>query len=151
MPIIRSIYSSCLQRGITGHTDWTYAKGIFDGFTTALPPNTRVLVAPAVDLDVNTEDENNGGPTYAAVSAGSYHAGSVNSLFCDGSAHSSRIRSTGRLGERSAPSPRVRSAAATPTEFTSDLLLAGNVVKRSVDDRAAGTARTDQSPAQPGW
>ena len=78
MPIIQSIYSSCLQRGTIGHTDWTYANWIYDGFTTALPPNTKVLVAPGIDLDVNTEDENNGGPTYAAVTARSYHPGGVN-------------------------------------------------------------------------
>jgi prepilin-type processing-associated H-X9-DG protein len=41
-------------------------------------------VAPGIDLDVNTEDENNVGPTYAAVIARSYHPGGVNALFCDG-------------------------------------------------------------------
>ncbi len=85
MPIIQSIYASCLQRADIGHTDWTYANCINDGFTTALPPNTEVLVAPGIDLDVNTEDENNGGPTYAAVTARSYRPGGVNSLFCNGS------------------------------------------------------------------
>jgi prepilin-type processing-associated H-X9-DG protein len=85
MPIIQSIYSSCLQSGTIGHTDWTYANSIYDGFTTALPPNTVFEVAPGIDLDVNTEDENNGGPTYAAVTARSYHPDGVNALFCDGS------------------------------------------------------------------
>jgi prepilin-type N-terminal cleavage/methylation domain-containing protein/prepilin-type processing-associated H-X9-DG protein len=84
LPIIQSIYSGCLQRGNIGHTDWTYANSIYDGFTTALPPNTKVMVAPAVNVDVNTEDENNGGPTYAAVTARSYHPGGVNALFGDG-------------------------------------------------------------------
>jgi prepilin-type processing-associated H-X9-DG protein len=36
-------------------------------------------------VDVNTEDENNGGPTYAAVTARSYHPCGVNALFGDGS------------------------------------------------------------------
>jgi prepilin-type N-terminal cleavage/methylation domain-containing protein/prepilin-type processing-associated H-X9-DG protein len=85
LPIIQSIYSGCLQRGNIGHTDWTYANSIYDGFTTALPPNTKVPVAPGIDVDVNTEDENNGGPTYAAVTARSYHPGGVNALFGDGS------------------------------------------------------------------
>jgi prepilin-type processing-associated H-X9-DG protein len=85
MPIIQSIYSSCLQRGTIGHTDWTYVNCIYDGFTTALPPNTKVLVAPGIDLEVNTEDENNGVPTYAAVTARSYHPDGANSLFGDGS------------------------------------------------------------------
>jgi prepilin-type N-terminal cleavage/methylation domain-containing protein/prepilin-type processing-associated H-X9-DG protein len=85
LPIITSIYTSCLQRGVIGHTNWTYGNSIYDGFTTALPPNTKVLVAPGVDADVNTEDENNGGPTYAAVTARSYHPGGVDTLFGDGS------------------------------------------------------------------
>ena len=80
MPIIQSIYSSCLQRAVIGHTDRTYANSIYDGFTTALPPNTKVLFAPGIDLDVNKEDENHGGPTYAAVTARSYHPVGVNSL-----------------------------------------------------------------------
>jgi prepilin-type processing-associated H-X9-DG protein len=81
----REPVSRRFQRGNIGHTDWTYANSIYDGFTTALPPNTKVLVAPGIDADVNTEDENNGGPTYAAVTARSYHPGGVNSLFGDGS------------------------------------------------------------------
>jgi hypothetical protein len=38
-----------------------------------------------LELDVNTEDENNGGPTYAAVTARSYRSGGVNCPCCDGS------------------------------------------------------------------
>jgi prepilin-type N-terminal cleavage/methylation domain-containing protein/prepilin-type processing-associated H-X9-DG protein len=86
-PIIQSIYQSCTQSGDIGHTIWVYGNSVYDGFTTALPPNTKVLVAPGVDVDVNTEDENNGGPTYAAITSRSYHPGGVNALFGDGSVH----------------------------------------------------------------
>ena len=49
----------------TGRTPTRY----YDGFTTALPPNSKVLVDRSTDVDMSTEDENNGGPTYAAVTA----------------------------------------------------------------------------------
>ena len=87
MPIIQSIYDSCTQSGNIGHTIWVYGNSVYDGFTTALPPNTKALVAPGVDVDVNTEDENNGGPTYAAITSRSYHPGGVDALFGDGSVH----------------------------------------------------------------
>jgi prepilin-type N-terminal cleavage/methylation domain-containing protein/prepilin-type processing-associated H-X9-DG protein len=87
MPVIQSIYDSCTQSGDIGHTIWVYGNSVYDGFTTALPPNTKVLVAPGMDVDVNTEDENNGGPTYAAITSRSYHPGGVNALFGDGSVH----------------------------------------------------------------
>jgi prepilin-type processing-associated H-X9-DG protein len=85
IPIIQSIYTSCTQSGDIGHTIWVYGNSVYDGFTTALPPNTKAVVAPGVDVDVNTEDENNGGPTYAAITARSYHPGGVDALFGDGS------------------------------------------------------------------
>jgi prepilin-type N-terminal cleavage/methylation domain-containing protein/prepilin-type processing-associated H-X9-DG protein len=70
----------------TGHVKWSIGSACYDGFTTALPPNTKVLVGtPAVDIDYDTNDENNGGPTYAAITSRSYHPGGVNSLFGDGS------------------------------------------------------------------
>ena len=36
---------------------------------------------------MSSEDEDDGGPTYAAVTARSYHPGIVNALFADGSVH----------------------------------------------------------------
>jgi prepilin-type N-terminal cleavage/methylation domain-containing protein/prepilin-type processing-associated H-X9-DG protein len=72
----------------TGHVKWAIGSACYDGFTTALPPNTRVIVGtPGVDIDYDTIDENNGGPTYAAVTSRSYHPGGVNALFGDGSVH----------------------------------------------------------------
>jgi prepilin-type processing-associated H-X9-DG protein len=38
-----------------------------------------------VPFDWVSIDENNGGPTYASLSASSYHAGGVNALMGDGS------------------------------------------------------------------
>jgi prepilin-type N-terminal cleavage/methylation domain-containing protein/prepilin-type processing-associated H-X9-DG protein len=72
----------------TGHVRWTIGSACYDGFTTALPPNFKMMVGtPAVDIDYDTNDENNGGPTYAAVTSRSYHPGGINSLFGDGSVH----------------------------------------------------------------
>jgi prepilin-type N-terminal cleavage/methylation domain-containing protein/prepilin-type processing-associated H-X9-DG protein len=69
----------------TGHVKWSIGSACYDGFTTAIPPNTKVMVGtPAVDIDYDTNDENNGGPTYAAITSRSYHPGGVNSLFGDG-------------------------------------------------------------------
>jgi prepilin-type N-terminal cleavage/methylation domain-containing protein/prepilin-type processing-associated H-X9-DG protein len=71
-----------------GHVKWSIGSACYDGFTTALPPNSKVLVGtPQVDIDYDTNDENNGGPTFAAITARSYHPGGVNSLFGDGSVH----------------------------------------------------------------
>ncbi|AGA28098.1 DUF1559 domain-containing protein [Singulisphaera acidiphila] len=70
----------------TGHTKWSIGSACYDGFTTALPPNFKMMVGtPQVDIDYDTNDENNGGPTYAAITSRSYHSGGVNSLFGDGS------------------------------------------------------------------
>jgi prepilin-type N-terminal cleavage/methylation domain-containing protein/prepilin-type processing-associated H-X9-DG protein len=71
---------------IMAHSTWANGNSDDDGFTTALPPNTRVLVGtPALDIDLHTINESDGGPTYAAVTARSYHPGGVNTLLGDGS------------------------------------------------------------------
>ncbi len=72
-----------------GHTHWCNGNSFYDGFTTALPPNTKSPAgSPALDSDMSSEDEDDGGPTYAAVTSRSYHPGVVNALFADGSVHS---------------------------------------------------------------
>ena len=69
-----------------GHTHWSNGNSFYDGFTTALPPNTKSpLGTVALDGDMSSEDEDDGGPTYGAVTSRSYHSGGVNSLFGDGS------------------------------------------------------------------
>ncbi len=71
---------------IMAHSTWANGNSDDDGFTTALPPNTQVLVgSPASDMDLHTINESDGGPTYAAVTSRSYHPGGVNALFGDGS------------------------------------------------------------------
>jgi len=61
------------------------------GFTTAWPPNTKTggTKAPNVypDMDVVGIREREGGPTYAAVTARSYHTGGVHVCLADGSVH----------------------------------------------------------------
>jgi len=72
----------------TGHTHWFNGNSFYDGFTTALVPNTLALAGtPVADSDVTSNDEDDGGPTYAAITSRSYHPGGVNTLFGDGSVH----------------------------------------------------------------
>ncbi len=71
-----------------GHTRWCNGNSYDDGFTTALPPNTRSPSgSPPIDSDMISEDEDDGGPTYGAVTSRSYHPGGVNALCADGSVH----------------------------------------------------------------
>ena len=76
-----------------GHSHWCNGNSFYDGFTTALPPNSKSPAGPlGLDSDMSSEDEDDGGPTYAAVTSRSYHPGLVNAVFGDGSVHS--IKST---------------------------------------------------------
>lgn len=69
-----------------GHTRWANGAGYYSGFTTAVPPNPKVTgTGFSKGMDWVSVDENNGGPTYASLSASSYHSGGVNALFGDGS------------------------------------------------------------------
>ncbi len=70
-----------------GHITWTNGSVFNSGVTSALTPNTRVIV-PGYGInpyDLVTADENQGGPVYAALIADSYHPGGVNCLIGDGS------------------------------------------------------------------
>ncbi|MBX6312708.1 MAG: DUF1559 domain-containing protein [Isosphaeraceae bacterium] len=69
------------------HTEWSDGHVHAAGFTTAWPPNKQSIgrvTYPGMDLDLNGKNEENGGPTFAAITARSYHPGGVNALFGDG-------------------------------------------------------------------
>jgi len=71
------------------HTEWSDGNVHTGGFTTAWPPNKAIIgrvTYPGMDLDLNGVNEENGGSTFAAINARSFHPGGVNSLFSDGSA-----------------------------------------------------------------
>jgi prepilin-type N-terminal cleavage/methylation domain-containing protein/prepilin-type processing-associated H-X9-DG protein len=83
--IIQADAGSCTLEAVA-LSRWTDGGVYYSGMTTAITPNLPVLVGtPAVDVDLVSMDENNGGPTYAAVTARSYHPGGVNALLGDGS------------------------------------------------------------------
>jgi prepilin-type N-terminal cleavage/methylation domain-containing protein/prepilin-type processing-associated H-X9-DG protein len=86
LSVLSATPSGCGKSPAAGHTRWVNGNSFYDGFTTALPPNTRAIAGPASqDIDLTSEDEDDGGPTYSAVTSRSYHSGGVNGLFCDGS------------------------------------------------------------------
>ncbi|WP_422925686.1 DUF1559 domain-containing protein [Singulisphaera sp. PoT] len=70
-----------------GHSHWANGNSIYDGMTTSLPPNTKSPAGTFPDADLLSEDEDDGGPSFASVTSRSYHPGGVNSLFGDGSVH----------------------------------------------------------------
>lgn len=75
----------------TGHTEWPDGRVHHSGMTTAFTPNTAVLYqhsdGQTYDIDYNSRQEGKSDtqPTYAAVTARSYHPGIVNVVFMDGS------------------------------------------------------------------
>ncbi len=77
----------------SGHTEWVDGRAHQTGFTTTFPPNTKVpYVNDGIEYDVDFNSSREGLttnlPTYAAITARSYHPGHVNALMIDGSAHS---------------------------------------------------------------
>ena len=77
---------------LTAHERWSNAGSYHSSFTTAWPPQKAIIPisgpAAGVDVDILSEDENNGGPSYGSIGARSYHAAGVNVLFADGSVRS---------------------------------------------------------------
>jgi prepilin-type N-terminal cleavage/methylation domain-containing protein/prepilin-type processing-associated H-X9-DG protein len=68
------------------HTAWVDGNTQETAFTTAWPPNKPTLNrSNGADLDLETKLITQGGPTFAAITARSYHPGGVNALVCDGS------------------------------------------------------------------
>ncbi len=70
------------------HTEWSDGHAHAGGFTTAWVPNKKILGRSAylgLDLDLNGRNEEEGGPTFAAINARSYHPGGVHALLGDGS------------------------------------------------------------------
>jgi prepilin-type N-terminal cleavage/methylation domain-containing protein/prepilin-type processing-associated H-X9-DG protein len=74
----------------TGHTEWPDGAIHHSGFTTVLPPQTRVEVVYngiMHDADYNSRREGSSAtePTYAAITSRSYHPDLVNVAMMDGS------------------------------------------------------------------
>jgi len=74
----------------SGHTEWVDGRAHQIGFTTAFTPNTKVLATvngEVFDVDWTNQQEGKSAtvPTYAAVTARSYHGGGVNAVMFDGS------------------------------------------------------------------
>ncbi|WP_435011386.1 DUF1559 domain-containing protein [Tundrisphaera lichenicola] len=71
-----------------GHSEWSDGQAHQTGFTTAWTPNRQTpgySANPQRDLDLTGQREKKGGPTFAAITARSYHPGGVNVLLGDGS------------------------------------------------------------------
>ena len=75
----------------TGHTEWPDGRVHHSGITSVFAPNTEVLYVHTdgrtYDIDYNSRQEGKSDtqPTYAAVTARSYHVGTVNVVLMDGS------------------------------------------------------------------
>jgi prepilin-type N-terminal cleavage/methylation domain-containing protein/prepilin-type processing-associated H-X9-DG protein len=84
--LIAQLAPSC-QATTKSNTTWANGNIFDSGMTTALTPNTKILLpkfGPS-PYDLDTVDESNGGPVYGAITSDSYHPGGVNVLLADGS------------------------------------------------------------------
>jgi prepilin-type N-terminal cleavage/methylation domain-containing protein/prepilin-type processing-associated H-X9-DG protein len=74
----------------TGHTVWCDGRVHHTGITTTFPPNTKVpYMSDGIEYDIDFTSQQEGRslttPTYASVTARSYHPGGVNVVMMDGS------------------------------------------------------------------
>ena len=90
-----SVVASGAEYKNTGHTEWPDGRVHHTGFTATMPPNTFVKLvngSETLDGDFNSWQEGkngaSGSPTYAIVTARSYHSGTVNVALLDGSVQS---------------------------------------------------------------
>ncbi|CAN5851238.1 DUF1559 domain-containing protein [soil metagenome] len=81
-------YRTGCQIRDNGHCEWFESAVHHAGFTTAWPTNKQIRGGSNDEfehVDINSRREKLGGPSFAAVTARSYHAGGVNVVFGDGS------------------------------------------------------------------
>jgi prepilin-type processing-associated H-X9-DG protein len=92
--------SGCAFRPQEGRTQWFESGVHHNGFTTAWPPNKTIPGGPNKiypDVDVNSSREKLGRPSFAAITARSYHPGGVNVLLGDGSVRPVKSSIDGRI------------------------------------------------------
>lgn len=84
---ITSAFFSSTAPKTSGHTEWVDGHVHQGGFTTAFPPNKKIMgtAGKNIDVDLTSVREVNGGPTYSAITSRSYHPGGVQVLKADGS------------------------------------------------------------------
>ncbi len=80
-------FSGACRYYALSHTEWSDGAVHSSGMTTAWPPNKVIRGTPNrnMDIDLNGINEEKGGPTFAAMTARSYHPGGLNVLLGDGS------------------------------------------------------------------
>ncbi len=86
--VLPEYLGGCALKVEDARTQWFESGAHHNGFTTAWPPNKKTPGGPNrvyPDVDVTSSREKLGLPTFAAITARSYHPGGVNALLADGS------------------------------------------------------------------